>query len=314
MIPKHRTRERGAILVLVIWITTLLALMIASFATAVQSDSRAVIARRDLDRADALAEAGIARAALGLLDESEFGWLADGRAYVFTFDGVEMTLRLLDENGRLDLNLATRGMLEALIESRGLPRSESAPLVSAILDWRDSDDAREALGAEDPQYAGAGLPQGAGDRPFLHLSELSLVFGMTPELYRDLAPFLTVQGSASGINPLTAPLETLSVFTPLEEAILPLLLRLREEPLPDGTAVSAMLGGGGDLLTFDEGPVYSIQVSFALPSGLRAWREAVIWLNPSEEQAYRVLEWRKPIAYTAVADRVESDEEDAGES
>ena len=59
----------------------------------------------------------------------------------------------------------------------------AAALVDAIVDFRDEDDLHCLQGAEDRDYADAGLPRGAKDAAFEAVEELQQVLGMTREIY-----------------------------------------------------------------------------------------------------------------------------------
>ena len=66
-------------------------------------------------------------------------------------------------------------------------------IAGAIVDWRDGDDLTQPMGgAEDPQYAAAGLPYGAKDAPFDTVAELEQVLGMPRTLFERAAEHLTV--------------------------------------------------------------------------------------------------------------------------
>ena len=114
-------------------------------------------------------------------------------------------LSIQAEDGRIDLNTAPRALLRAVFRGAGLTTHSAARLVDAVLDFRDPNSIRRLNGAEDEDYRAAGLPWGAKDAPFESVAELQRVLGMTPALYRRVAPALTVHSRQSGVNPLTAP-------------------------------------------------------------------------------------------------------------
>ena len=61
-------------------------------------------------------------------------------------------------------------------------------------------------GAEDERYLSSAFPYRAPNRPLASVSELRAVDEITPELYRLIAPFLTVwPAEGSKVNLLTAP-------------------------------------------------------------------------------------------------------------
>ncbi len=287
--------QSGVILIAVLWITTLLALLVAGFTSAVLGDAREVANRADLVRVQALAEAGVARASLGLLENLEENrWIADGRQYDFTVDGLEVTLSILDENGRIDLNKANEPLLQSLITRIDIEQEERDALLAAILDWRDSDDAKLVLGAEDRDYKREGAPHGAGDAPFIHVSQLRNVLGVTEDVYDAMLPVITINSRSGRLNPITATRDTLNLLPGIDAGILETLFALRAEVPVDLAAVRATLAGDTALLDFNSGPIFTVTIMGELESGLSFSREAVIWLQPDDKAAYRIVEWREP--------------------
>lgn len=79
---------------------------------------------------------------------------------------------LVDEASRLNLNTATREMLEWL-------PGMTAELAAAIVDWRDSNEEPSANGAENETYLRLNPPYRCKNAPFESVEELRLVYGMT---------------------------------------------------------------------------------------------------------------------------------------
>ncbi|HEY7776844.1 MAG TPA: general secretion pathway protein GspK, partial [Kineobactrum sp.] len=79
-----------------------------------------------------------------------------------------------------------------------------------IGDWLDEDNATRADGAEDDYYLAQTPAYRAANRPMTSASELRTVATVTPELYRALAPLVTVwPQTPSSLNIHTAPLSVL---------------------------------------------------------------------------------------------------------
>ncbi len=187
---------RGAALLLVLWLVLLLSGLVAGYALSARVESlqgngaaRALVARE-------AARAGIEYAAARLLDpDPARRWAADGREYLFDFDGIPVQVSVRDEAARIDLNAASFELLQAFFEALGEPRAVATRLAAAVIDWRDADSlGQPAGGAEDADYAAAGLLGGAKDAPFDTVSELAQVMGMRPALQAAAAPHLTVHG------------------------------------------------------------------------------------------------------------------------
>lgn len=187
-------RARGAALLLVLWLILLLSGLVAGYALGARVESlqgnglaRSVVARE-------AARAGVDYAAARMLDpDPAQRWAADGRGYTFDFDGIPVQVRVRDEAAKIDLNAASFELLQAFFVALGEPRAAAVRLAGAVVDWRDADSlGQPAGGAEDPDYAAAGLAGGAKDAPFDSVAELEQVLGMRPALYAAAAPHLTV--------------------------------------------------------------------------------------------------------------------------
>ena len=77
--------NRGIALISVLWITGLLAVMAASFASSTRTETRLAHNQEENAKAEALADAGVHRAAFGLLDaDPARAWRAGGNGYAFS--------------------------------------------------------------------------------------------------------------------------------------------------------------------------------------------------------------------------------------
>lgn len=203
-------RQRGLALVVVLWVSLLLALLAGSYAFGVRTETRIVAGIREKAEARALAEAAIVWMSAGMqqweLEDRPLG--LNGESFVWTFAGRPLVLRATEASGRIDINSADEGLWSSVLRHVGVPDEEVVKLVDAILDWSDSGDARRANGAEAPEYEAAGITPGPKDAPFHSVDELGQVLGMTPEILVRLRPLLTVHGGG-GLNPTYAPREVL---------------------------------------------------------------------------------------------------------
>ena len=192
-------------LVAVLWALTFLSLAAASFTVTMRSESHVARNLEENARARALADAGIAIGIMAMMDrDPDRRWLADGEPHLFRFAGGEVIVSVRDESGKIDLNRAPDALLKGLLVVLGIEPEDAAPLVDAIIDYRDPDQLTRLNGAEDSDYARAGLPYGAKDRRYEAIEELQRVLGMTPSLYARMAPFVTVHSGQSGIDPRVA--------------------------------------------------------------------------------------------------------------
>jgi len=101
----------------------------------------------------------------------------------------------------------------------GLPEPAARRVAAATADWIDSDSEPGPQGAEDSAYSGGEPAYRAGNTLMADATELRAVAGVTPEIYRQLKPYLCALPAAdmSAINvntllPKDAPL--LAMFAP----------------------------------------------------------------------------------------------------
>ncbi len=291
-----RRRDAGIALVAVLWVLVLLALVAASFTVTTRSEGRIVRNAVENARARALAEAGVNRAVLGLLERrTDAGWRADGSEYAFTLAGGEVTVSIRDEMGKIDLNRAPDELLRGLLVVAGVADQAAGALVDAIVDFRDGNDLRRLNGAEDDDYRRAGLPYGAKDRPFDSVAELQQVLGMTPELYRRLAPSLTVHSARARIDPAVAPADVLAAVPGMEAVEVERRLAAREAAAPGvpRAAVPTASALGRRYFAPSRNIAYTVRSLARMESGAVFVREAVIRLAPGKEAPYRILAWRR---------------------
>ncbi len=253
-------KSRGAALLLVLWLVALLTAVVGSFALSARTEhlQGQVLARGT--EARALARAGLEYAIWRVTREDRrLRWMADGREYRWDpgtlSPGGEVAIRIGDEQGKVDLNMADAELLAALFQATGSPRAEAAAVAAAILDWRDVDELTQpAGGAEDRDYAAAGRHYGAADSPFGSVAELEQVLGMTPDLYARVAPALTVYSGRPVPDPAFAPGAVLAALGYDADAV-----RVRREAWsPDGGAPPPQLTPGQPLVADNSG-TYSIE-------------------------------------------------------
>ena len=287
--------SRGIALISVLWITGLLAVIAASFASSTRTEARLTRNLVANAKAEALADGGVHRAVLGLLDpDPATVWRADRTVYALALGEGEVQIEIEDEDGKVDLNGAPPELLAGLLGALGLEAGEAEAFAARIADYRDEDSEAEPLGAEDPDYLDAGRTAGAADRPFATESELLNVLGVSQVLYEEVRPYVTVYSGAEGVDPTRAPrvvLEALPGMTPeLVEALL--------AAGPDSDPYLAIEDQGAlDELEFYLLPtrdlVFKVRALARTPDGGTFLREAVIELGGSPDQPFLVHTWRR---------------------
>jgi general secretion pathway protein K len=276
-------KQRGIALVMVLWVLMLLGLVAAGFLRETRLSTG--IARNALEnaKAEALAEAGIQRAMLGLADSDVTAWRVDGTPYQFALGDGTVVVRIQDEGGKVDLNLAPPPLLQGLLQITGVEANAARNLLDAIVDFRDPDSNRLPGGAEDPEYAATGRDGGAKDAPFDAKEELLQVLGIDRALYDAIAPYVTVHSQRGRIDLTTAPvllLQAVPNLTPQE----------RERIMADRTS--------GEVLPTTRVNVVTVHVEATTAGGGRFIREAVMERGRGGRQPFSILDWRQEWART----------------
>lgn len=287
--------SRGIALLSVLWITGLLAVIAASFASSTRTEARLARNLVANAKAEALADGGIQRAVLGLLEvDPETAWRADGTTYAMTLGEGDVQIQIEDEDAKIDLNGAPRELFQGLMQALGVAPDEAEALADRILDYRDEDSDPEPLGAEDQDYLAAGLAAGAADRPFASESELLNVLGMSQTLYDEMRPYVTVYSGAEGVDPMRAPRVVLEALPGMTPELIE-LLRNAEPDLDPFLALEEQ--NAPEDLEFYFLPsrelVFTIRALARTADGGTFLREAVIELGSGQDQPFLVHVWRR---------------------
>lgn len=156
-------RQRGAALLLVLWVLALLSVLLGGLAGWVQLESRQALWHRQHTQTVLAAQAGVA---LAMADRH---WIADGRARLLTFDDAQLHVSLRSERGKLYLVNAEAHDLTRLALACGASPAQATQVAKAL-------DARRKQGLA----------------PFRVLEEVRQLPGMSQALYRQLLPELTL--------------------------------------------------------------------------------------------------------------------------
>ncbi len=203
--------------------------------------------------------------------DNEF-WAQD---FDFPIDGGTVTGKLQDLQGRFDLNhlIDTSGQknAKAAEQFRQLVQFASRDLdqelqvnpdnvVDAVMDWMDPDQLPELGGAEDDIYTNKTPPYKTGNFWFTSTSELLAIHEVSPQLYKNLAPWVTAlpplsDAASRHINVNTAPLEVILSLDPEQQNVTRITERLADRPFESEQAfLEKFMGTGSDALPSELGP------------------------------------------------------------
>ncbi|WP_448101684.1 general secretion pathway protein GspK [Luteibacter jiangsuensis] len=307
-----RNRQQGIALLVVLWACTLLAILVGGFAGIARVEALQTRFTLGQQRARYAAEAGIVRAIAVVQARRRQAWLADmggtpspgdtlpgdGRSLPFEFDRVHVSVSMLDETGKVDINSAEPRALRALFMAAGCPVARADELTRRVLERRGpamvppADDGVSQTSA--PAAAVSGLP--GKYTPFAAIEELQGVPGMDPDLYSRLEPAITIWSGQAAPQPDFAPLLAMAAVRGLDLRTAQEVVSVRDS-VPAGTPLTNLPGGmalGGAL----PGNTITFRADADDGHGARARVEATVrfpFAAPERgphETLYTVLRWR----------------------
>lgn len=282
---RHKATQSGIALIAVLWVTAFLTIIASTVAFQSRSSLQMTKNRIDTLEVKQAAEGAILLTVADLINAPEnFGALTHGGVGRFMVADVEVEIRLYDESGKIDLNTAPAPILQALLIELGVDESTSVSIANAILDWRDQDDLVRVNGAEDAQYFAAGLSYGTKDEDFQRIEELSLVYGVSPQLYVALGPYVTVYTQDFGVN--------LTVAAPLVRRAVTNASELQQESAV--TEDEDFLADEEEFSSLTGGYIYTVNAKARNKNGVYKQYSAIIRLDRGNTyEPFTILKWKQ---------------------
>ena len=308
-------REEGAVLLLVILILTLISVLVLSWAQEWRTELKLASNFAEAHKCQRLAEAGIYYA-LGKMvtaktaetsgmnpfapqarGDSGALWKGDQQPHVLELPDGMVEVRIGDEGGKINLNLATEPLLQNFFTMLGLPEPQVRIMVDSILDWRTKGSYPRLYGAKSPYYLSLDPPYVAKNGKFETVEELAWVRGFEASpLIPHLSRWLTVQTTGAGINLNTAPLEVLLAMGFSREAALNILSTRKVMPLRGfqevPQAVANPVLGQGAQMSFRSSPFFTItSTGMVKKNSSRQTIRATVRLDPNQRVPWVIISW-----------------------
>ena len=261
-------KSPGFVLIVVLWTLVLIAFITAHLAASGRTEAR--IAANLVANAGALAAAdgAIYQAIFDLSDpRPDHRWALDRAPHDIDMGGSHIVVRVENEAARINLNVASPKLVEALLRACGRDPESAKQLASTIAQW---------VGTATDTGAGRDLPDSGNasgpspGAPLETIDELARVPGMSPEIFAAIRPHLTVFGPATpdraGADPIVA-------------------------------AALAMAGdalqSGANIIPYGDSRIVRITSTAQGPRGASLTRMAVVSLGAQLPNGYTVLAWEK---------------------
>jgi general secretion pathway protein K len=266
----RRRRSRGFALLIVLWTLVLIAFVVAHITASGRTEVRIAENLVDNAVARAAADGAISAAIFNLSNpRPEQRWPLDGAPRPLAVGNSRIALRLEDEASRINPNLASPQLLQALLQTLGANPQIAQRLAGAIAEWVGT--------AQDPRppeavlayYRAAGLDYQPPGAALESLDELGRVLGVTPAVLAALRPHLS----------LYAPAE------PSPRGTDPVVLAALAAVAPAGDATAPSVPTPPDIVTA------RITAVASGPGRARAERIAVVRIGAALPNGYAVLAW-----------------------
>ena len=207
-----RPREQSGIaLVLVLWLVAALALISAAVAATSREGVKAARDARLLLAGEALCDGAIHLALFELLREGR----STDRILTGSYrvDDRSVSVTSVPANGFININAADESLLELLFRhGADLAPDVARQLAERVLDWRDPDGVARPEGAEDDDYAAAGVPFRTRGGRFDSIDDLMQVLGLDFSVFDRIRHLVVAGGAEARVNPMAAPAGVLLVL------------------------------------------------------------------------------------------------------
>ncbi|MEK6546356.1 MAG: helix-hairpin-helix domain-containing protein [Nitrospinota bacterium] len=191
MYKRRIINKKGVALILILWVVTLMSVIVNTFAWMVRTEAQAVGNFQEETKAYYLARGGFQRTIMKLLKNQGLpaeetpgeGLKLDGRVNMVHFQDGYAEVRVVDEGGKIDINVASRDDLIRVFTALKIEGENKDVIADSILDWIDENDLHRLNGAENDYYRSLPEPYMAKDGPFSMVDELLWVRGITQEIF-----------------------------------------------------------------------------------------------------------------------------------
>jgi len=308
-------REEGAVLLLVLLILTLISVLVLSWAQEWRTELKLASNFGEAHKCQRLAEAGVYYA-LGKLMTAKTAemsglqgiapqtqgasgdlWQGDQRPHVLELPDGMVEVRIGDEAGKINLNLAPEALLRNFFAVLGFPEPQIRTMVDSLLDWRTKDSSPRPYGAKSAYYLSLDPPYVAKNSNFETVEELAWVHGFEASpLIPRLSQWLSVATTRGGINLNTAPLEVLLAMGFARDAAQNIIAARQTIPIRNfqdiAQASANPLLGQGVQISFLSSPFFTItSTGMVKKNSGRHTIKAVVRLDTNQRVPWMILSW-----------------------
>jgi len=246
-------RQRGTVIIIVLWTSVLLTVLVTAMASKVRLSAKTAVHNQEASAQWAELMGVVSQAEMELLlermpkiigevqEETEEGEILNP---YYRFDGQQLNLkypqpdniavRIYDHAGKINLNRIPRRNIQLLIEKR-LGGQDADPeqvqdLLAAWTDWTDLNDLEGLNGAEKDYYLDQDLPYSPRNNPELDTVEEILHIRGFAELFEgvNLDAAFTIYGNTRTLDLNVATREAMQLLPGLDDELIENIIAMRE--------------------------------------------------------------------------------------
>lgn len=220
---KNQISQRGTAIIVALFVTALVAAAAIAMIDHLAVDTRRTELILNTNQAELYAVGSIDWAMEQLINDfkqKQSSMVVDHTPIISAVDqinGAKISGIIYDAQGKVNINDLTDSQFQTLfIRLIQLAAPKVSPtmaqdMTKGIVDWITPGINNSKF---DAYYAKLNPPYRSPHRPMVSISELRLIKGMTPELYRSLEPFVTALPDKTKININSAPILVIMSFAP----------------------------------------------------------------------------------------------------
>ncbi|MBV9863381.1 MAG: general secretion pathway protein GspK [Alphaproteobacteria bacterium] len=287
---RRREAEGGSVAILVLWGLALIFVLVSAASMTVRTETRIAGNSIAAARARYAAEAGTQLGLSRLLRRAQAGATGfDGTPQEWRDGATRVSVAIVDEAGKIDVNQAPLELLAGLFAAVGRSKEEAVLLACNILDRRGT----AAPSCPEPAEGDPAVRR-RGHR-FAAPEELTQVPGVDEATYAAVADFITVATGASAVDPLSAPRAVLLAIPGATPELVDTYLSNREtwRDMAGAGDVSGLLPAA-PFLTASPGRDFTIESVATTSEGARFRADLQLRLTGTPTHPYEVIAWRSP--------------------
>ncbi len=246
-----REDEKGAILIIVIWIVAAIAIISAILSLRVKVNVRNNAFVKMKTEGFITIHSAIQKAIYyhlikprlpDLTEEEKFN-----TTYTYEVNGVTVKVREIPVSSKLSLKNTRPELLKRIFMNYVESEEDALAIISSIKDWQDSDNVENIHGAEDSYYTNLDYPYYTKNKPIENLKELLLIKGITPEMfygsdnYPGLKNIFTLYETSSKIDINSCSPDMFKALGIDEDTVKVIVERREEEPFRNMRELNELL-------------------------------------------------------------------------